>query len=208
PALWDAATAPASFSFMACSGANTSDVRSGQVSALHADTTLVSITVGGNDAGFSSVITACVERGTSGCKTATDNAIDYVLSTLGASLDSTYSAIRSAAPAAKVLVLGYPHLYAVPGDCVVGLSDTSRGYLNHAADVLDGTIATHAQSAGFHFVDVRSQFSGHEICTPDRWLNSLTYPVESSYHPNKAGQAKGYYPRMSSAAASSVAARS
>jgi hypothetical protein len=28
------------------------------------------------------------------------------------------------------------------------------------------------------------------------WLNSLTWPVSESYHPNKNGQSKGYLPAL------------
>ena len=52
PVRWADSNSPASFTSVACSGATTSDVLSGQVSALSARTTLVSITIGGNDAGF------------------------------------------------------------------------------------------------------------------------------------------------------------
>src|SRR5271169_7069851 len=56
PEQWAAANSPATFTSAACSGATTADVLSGQVSALSVSTTLVSITIGGNDAGFSSVM--------------------------------------------------------------------------------------------------------------------------------------------------------
>src|SRR5690242_18081032 len=68
PALWQKANAPASFTFAACSGAKTSDVISSQLSSLSASTTLVSITIGGNDAGFSSIMETCVLKSTSSCE--------------------------------------------------------------------------------------------------------------------------------------------
>src|SRR3954470_21009338 len=43
-ALWASSHAPASFKFVACSGAKTSDVKAGQISALTTSTTLASIT--------------------------------------------------------------------------------------------------------------------------------------------------------------------
>ena len=60
PALWDAASQPASYVSEACSGATTATVLSSQLGALSSATTLVSITVGGNDVGFSSVMETCV----------------------------------------------------------------------------------------------------------------------------------------------------
>src|ERR1700682_1754044 len=48
-----------SLSFQACSGAKTTDVNSKQLGPLSSSTSLVTITIGGNDAGFSNVIINC-----------------------------------------------------------------------------------------------------------------------------------------------------
>src|SRR5689334_24893642 len=45
--------------FQACSGATTATVTSNQLGALSSTTKFVTMSVGGNDAGFSSVITEC-----------------------------------------------------------------------------------------------------------------------------------------------------
>jgi lysophospholipase L1-like esterase len=188
----------ASLSFQACSGAKTSDVLNGQVSALSASTNLVSITVGGNDAGFSGVMEDCILQGDSGCQTAVTNAEHYVATTLPGLLDNVYSTIKSKAPKAHVVVLGYPHFYKIGGSCSVGLSDTSRGYINGGADALDTVIEKEATNAGFAFADVRPAFTGHEICSGSAWLHSVTYPIDESYHPTATGQASGYYPTFTS----------
>src|SRR5689334_20638253 len=49
--------------FRACSGAKVSDVTANQLSALSASTAYVTISVGGNDAGFTSVLTTCAQPG-------------------------------------------------------------------------------------------------------------------------------------------------
>src|SRR3954453_21255272 len=56
PSLVAANRPNTSLVFAACSGATTSDVLNNQVSSLTSTTKFVTITVGGNDAGFSSVI--------------------------------------------------------------------------------------------------------------------------------------------------------
>ncbi|MFD2419283.1 SGNH/GDSL hydrolase family protein [Amycolatopsis pigmentata] len=188
----------AALSFQACSGAKTTDVLNNQVGALSSSTNLVSITVGGNDAGFSTVMETCVLEGESACKDAVTSAEDYVRTTLPSRLDAVYSAIKSKAPKAHVVVLGYPHFYKIGGSCIVGLSDTSRGYINGGADTLDTTIQKEASNAGFTFGDVRPAFTGHEICSGDSWLNSVTYPIDESYHPTAAGQKGGYLPTFKS----------
>ena len=189
----------ASLSFQACLGAKVADVQNTQAAALSSRTDLVSVTVGGNDAGFTSVMENCILRGDAGCKTAVTNAIAFVEETLPGRLDSLYSTIRSKAPNAEVVVLGYPHFYKIGGSCSVGLSDTSRGYLNSGADALDTVIEKEATNAGFTFADVRPAFTGHEICSGSPWLHSVTWPVDESYHPTASGQASGYYPTFTAA---------
>ncbi|WP_031467000.1 SGNH/GDSL hydrolase family protein [Sciscionella sediminilitoris] len=205
PKLWADANKPASFSFVACLGAKTGDVLSDQLSALSSSTSLVSINIGGNDAGFTPTLTSCITGGDAGCKTATDKAIDYVHKTLPGQLDTTYQKIKAAAPNAKLVVLGYSRLYKIGGSCSVGLSDTSRGYINNAADELDTEIAARAKAAGATFADVRSAFAPHLICTSDPWLHSTTWPVDESYHPNKKGQSEGYLPAFSAASKAAAA---
>jgi hypothetical protein len=107
-----------------------------------------------------------------------------------------YAAIRQRSPSARVVVLGYPRFYKVPGSCVVGLSDTKRSAINSGADTLTQVTSGRAAAAGFTYVDMRTSWTGHEICSGDLWLNSLTWPVEESYHPNKNGQSKGYLPAL------------
>lgn len=195
PYLWKNAHSPSSFDFAACSGAQTTDVINNQLGGLNSSTTLVSITIGGNDAGFANTMETCVLLGESACLSSVAADENYANTTLPGRLDAVYSAIHSKAPNAHVVVLGYPHLYQVPGNCIFGISDTSRSAINQAADVLDGVIAKRAANAGFTFEDVRGLFAGHEICGDyDQWLNSTTWPVYESYHPNASGQAYGYLP--------------
>ncbi|MFI0407386.1 SGNH/GDSL hydrolase family protein [Actinomadura sp. 3N508] len=200
--LWAAAN-KASFKFAACSGATTTTVISGQLGSLSSSTTLVSITVGGNDAGFSDVMQTCVLKSESTCKTRAAQAETYMKDTLPGRLDSVYSKIRAKSPSARVVVLGYPRLYKIVNVCA-GLSNGKRTALNHAADTLDGVIAKAAGRAGFTWSDVRDEFSGHELCSGDDWLNAVTIPIESSYHPTARGHRLGYLPALTGSARTAV----
>ena len=96
----------------ACSGAKVADVRSTQLSALTASTSYVTISVGGNDAGFTNVLTTCaMPSWASNCNGAIDGAQRIINGTIPASLGSLYASIRSAAPNAKVVVVGYPRIF-------------------------------------------------------------------------------------------------
>jgi lysophospholipase L1-like esterase len=196
PQLWANTHAPSSFAFAACSGAKTADVLSGQVGSLSASTTLVTISIGGNDAGFTDVITTCTLGSDSTCVNRVNQAKTFATSELPARLDNVYSTIKQRSPAARVIVLGYPRFYKVPGSCGVGLSDTKRSAINSGADTLASVTSARAAAAGFTFVDIRTNWTNHEICSGDVWLNSLTWPVGESYHPTKNGQSKGYLPAL------------
>jgi lysophospholipase L1-like esterase len=172
------------------------------VSALSTSTTLVSITIGGNDAGFSSVMETCVLESTSSCLKALTAAQAYVADELPARLDTTLQTIRDHAPKAKIVVLGYPDLYDLSkSSSCIGLSTADRTALNQGAGDLDSALATAAATEGDTFADVRSEFAGHEICDSSSWLHSVDiFSISSSYHPTASGQDLGYLPAFTRAA--------
>lgn len=124
-----------------------------------------------------------------------------------------YAAIAQRAPNAKIIVLGYPRLFAAPtNDCDVPASAAT--FLNSMGDQLNqsisGAVAAEAVSGvNIHFInpdspgDGTSGFTGHELCaavgTNTPWLNNLSLiplpdgsgtqiPSAGSFHPNQAGQ--------------------
>jgi lysophospholipase L1-like esterase len=202
PALWAKANSPASFTFAACSGATTSDVVSSQLSSLSTSTTLVSITIGGNDVGFSTIMETCVLRSTSSCESAVSTGEKYASGTLPGLLNTTLADIRSHAPNAKIIVLGYPDFYDLNAKLCLGLSNADHLALDNGINDLDKVIETAAADNGDTFADVRSQFSGHELCDSAGWLNSVDLlDIDSSYHPTATGQRDGYLPAFTAAAA-------
>ncbi|MFG1808755.1 SGNH/GDSL hydrolase family protein [Streptomyces sp. NPDC049040] len=194
PALWAGAHSPSSFTFAACSGAVTSDVTGSQLGGLNSSTGLVTVTIGGNDAGFSDVITTCVTGSDSTCVNRVNTAEAFVRNTLPGRLDTVYNAIHAKAPNARVVVLGYPDMYTLNVFCI-GMSATKHQKIDEAADVLDSTTASVAAAHGFVFGDVRSTFKGHELCSGDDYLHSLVIsPSWESYHPTATGHSAGYLP--------------
>jgi lysophospholipase L1-like esterase len=202
PEQWAAAHAPASFTSVACAGATTANVLSSQVSALNANTTLVSITIGGNDAGFSNVMETCVLSSTSTCLNRVATAEAFVANQLPALLNKTLTTIRADAPSAAVVVLGYPDLYDLSkSSTCIGLSTSDRTALNQGANALDSALQAAAAANRDTFADVRGQFAGHNICDSNSWLHSVDiFALSSSYHPTAAGQELGYLPVFSRAA--------
>jgi lysophospholipase L1-like esterase len=195
PYLWKNAHAPSSFADTSCSGAVTTDVTNYQLGPLNSSTGLVSITIGGNDAGFADAMTVCVTGSDADCVNRINQAENYARYTLPARLDSVYNAIRARAPYARVVVLGYPHFYDTSAWFCVGLSDTKHKKINEGSDVLDSVTATRASAHGFVFGDVRPTFSGHELCSGDDYLHALVVsPSWETYHPTALGHSNGYLP--------------
>ncbi|HEX8856296.1 MAG TPA: GDSL-type esterase/lipase family protein [Thermoleophilaceae bacterium] len=181
-----------SFSFVACGGAKTQDVLNNQVSALSSGTEFATISIGGNDAGFSSVITKCAQPIVS-CDGDINNAQSFIQNTLPGRLDNVYNQIRSRAPNAVVGVVGYPRLFNGE-DCNLGtfFSSSEMTRLNQTADLLANVTRARAQAHGFTFVDARPAFIGHAVCDNVEWLNGLSNPTSESYHPNRTGHSSGY----------------
>jgi lysophospholipase L1-like esterase len=192
----DAAALGLSLTFRACSGATVADVTNTQLSALSSTTAYVTVSVGGNDAGFADVLTECAKPGwMSNCNGAIDHAQYVINDVLPSRLATLYSSIRAKAPNARVIVVSYPRLFNGE-DCnaFTWFSPSEESRLNYTADLLDTKTANVAVSKGFTFANPTNRFVGHAVCDDVEWVNGLSSPVSESYHPNIAGHRDGYVP--------------
>lgn len=194
--LWANTHEVSSFKYAACGGATTQSMTD-QFASLDAGTDLVSITIGGNDVGFANTMVTCVTGSDTSCVNAVNNGIEAARTTLPGRLDATYATIRTRAPNATVVVLGYPYLVEPNGTC---LSATKRAALNRGSDELAAVISARAAAAGARYVDARAHFAGHGACGPSPWINSFSlFRLAESFHPNATGYAQGYLPLLNSA---------
>jgi lysophospholipase L1-like esterase len=186
-----------SLSFRACSGATTSSLLAEQLGTLSSTTNIVTVTIGGNDAGFSSIVTQCALPWS--CEGELTTAESFIRNTLPGRLDNVYASIRSRAPNASVIVLGYPRLF-MGVDCNAGtfFSTTEMTRMNLIADLLSSVTQARATAAGDTFKSAIAPFTGHAVCSSSEWLNGLSNPVEESFHPNRAGHSSGYEPLVRS----------
>jgi len=185
----DAARISATLSFKACSGAQTGGVLNNQLGTLGTDTDYVTVQVGGNDAGFSSVITTCAQPSwASNCNAAIDKAQAFIRAMLPGRLDNVYSSIHAKAPNASVVVVGYPRLFNGQ-DCNAGtwFSPAEMTRLNATADLLNSTTKSRADAQGDAFVNPTNAYLGHAVCDAAEWVNGLANPIRESYHPNVKG---------------------
>jgi len=175
--------------YQACSGADTFDVLANQVGALGEDTTYVTMTVGGNDVGFSPVVTECaLPWWISDCYGAIGQSRSILTGALPGRFDSVFSAVASKAPNAAVVVGGYPRLFNGQ-DCswATFFSRREMRALNAATDDLDALIQQRSTANGLDYVDPRPAFDDHAVCDDEEWINGFTFPVGESFHPNRAG---------------------
>ena len=177
--------------FRACSAATIADVLALQLEPFPADTQLVTITIGANDADFGNVLSTCLFDAPADCDSRVDRAERYMRQQLRGRLRRVFDAIRGRAPQATVIVAGYPRLVArLPwcgGDGT--LADREQRRLNEASDVLARTTAAEVRRhPGFRFADVRTAFDGHEVCSSAPWIHGAGSSI-SAFHPNVHGYA-------------------
>jgi lysophospholipase L1-like esterase len=204
------------FASFACSGAETAEVvrsdsgrneaerQVAQRERLRKVTApeLVTVTIGGNDVGFVKVLRACVIRLRACHKTfgaRGGDVLDQRISSLEQDLPSVYRRIRSAAPTARLLVVGYPRLFTrrpVLLNCAALIGAISRGeakYLNAKGAALNGAVRRAASSVGADFIDIEDALTAHELsCSPFRWVHRLTFLRDGvvspySFHPTARG---------------------
>jgi lysophospholipase L1-like esterase len=175
--------------FEACSGAKSPEVNEKQLGKLSSSTALVTLTIGGNDAGFSNVIINCALYYFT-CGSAISEGNEFIAKKLPALLETTYKDIRAKATTAKVIVLGYPKLFTKEGKtCNTNfLTSGNEKKINESAEKLDAVVKARAEALKFTFVNPTSAFEAHAVCASEEWLNGQSDPLEESYHPNVKGQ--------------------
>jgi lysophospholipase L1-like esterase len=168
-------------------------VLTGAPGGLTLDTDLVTLSVGGNDAGFSVVAGVCAFQRIEVCAQAVQQSQGAMRTTVAASLDTVYAQLRRAAPNATVVVTGYPRLFspefANPGP----LSAEAQALFNAATDTLNAVIEAKAEAAGFQYVDVVDEFEGHGIGSPDPWITFSGLGAPDDLHPTAVGYQEGYF---------------
>ncbi|MGW6455707.1 golvesin C-terminal-like domain-containing protein [Streptomyces sp. NPDC055078] len=186
------------YQFIACSGARHYNVlRDGQYGELpqieqgylDQHTTLVPLSIGGNDARFADIIRECITALTV-CNNNSIKDVDphdgkengqqtgpmdqwapkWLNEKIRPRLVGMLSAIQTRAPFAKIVLMGYPRLLEGSGGCVTGIGTEEAPWLNRMAD----TLATEMQGAvndaralygmNVSFSDPRHDFAGKAIC--------------------------------------------
>jgi len=199
----------ATFKDVSCSGAQTDDffaaqdvtpgpANPAQLTAVDARTKVVTLTVGGNDIGFTDIVKNCAVSlpWDAGCKG------DYVhdgrdelsekIAAVGAPLDRVLAGIKQRAPKAKGFVVGYPTVLPETGTgCypTVPILPDDVVYLRAKVKELNALLKSRALAAGMTYVDVATPSIGHDFCAGSaKWVEGLVPTnVAAPVHPNAAG---------------------
>jgi lysophospholipase L1-like esterase len=173
----------------ACSGASVADVPA-QLAGVSPSTALVTLTIGGIDAGSTTVLQGCApDPAAVLCQQVLD-ASAAQLAVLGPKLVGLYTAIAAALPSAKVVVLNYPLLFN-PGALPLGdLVNSSNAVLN---SVIQGAVAA-TGNPRVSLVDVTQEFNGHGIGARVPYIsyNPADLLAPPNFHPNALGNLLGY----------------
>ncbi|MGI5120828.1 SGNH/GDSL hydrolase family protein [Marinactinospora thermotolerans] len=203
--------------FLACSGQRGNAMleslgtTDSQLDRVTAHASLVTIGIGGNDLGFTSVLKTCMLRVPlldSGACIGQEEEIDRRMGAFEETFEELIGEVRDRAPDARVVVLGYPRLFPTePTGMYYTLTSSDQVWLNEtverfndqiraAVDITDTEIAEAGQTGSVEFVDVYDALAGHEVGSEDPWVNGvllrdLTEGLKidrSTFHPNAAGQ--------------------
>ncbi|MGW0802918.1 SGNH/GDSL hydrolase family protein [Nonomuraea sp. NPDC002799] len=198
--------------FYACSGATTRQLLSGQyghppqITRVGPSTGLVTLSIGGNDAGFTKVLTGCIVKlPWSAACVDQDVAVARRIEQLGPDLLRVLRELRTRAPNARVIVLGYPRPFPeTPSESVDNLSAEDQRWLNGMTRRLndqvgsvvagfDRAIAAFDAPGSVEYIDAYEAFTGHEVGRTQPFLNGLNVDMEQlqvnarSYHPTGDG---------------------
>jgi lysophospholipase L1-like esterase len=196
-----------------CGGATTEDMDTSQgpgipaqLDAVRATTSLVTLGIGGNDLGFSTIATNCAAYTPWGptrvgwsCRAhysaGGDDQLAVAAGGVEARVARVLGEIRVRAPRAAVFVVGYPDIVPPTGSgCWPRLPFTAGdvGFLRGTEAELDSALATAAAGAGDHYVDTATPSADHSACAPSatRWVEPVV-PSRGSYplHPDATGMA-------------------
>jgi lysophospholipase L1-like esterase len=206
-------SSPGAWGFWACSGARIADMihasneNPREIAQLdhiappgrsNPGVDLVTLTIGGNDAQFSSATSGCffarIVPGLETCQADWRLRVRNEVARLRTTLPPLYRAIRARAPRARILVLGYPNPFppSMPArsPCRAWLESADLRWLHRAVDALNASVRASAAAAHVTYL-APTGFVGHDACSKSPWFNGL-YVLPTmfrySFHPNVLGQ--------------------
>ena len=187
---------------VSCSGATTANTvepqqgRTGtvppQLGALRRGTDLVTIGLGGNDGRlFATMTMRCTKLAAADptgrpCADALGADLPAALTQVHRNLVGVVRDVRTRAPHARVLLVGYPEIVPATGSCRdLPLATGDYAYARQVIEGLNRAVRGAAADTKAEYVDVWADTRGHSICAADPWINGRVTSAERAlaYHP-------------------------
>jgi hypothetical protein len=194
---------------VSCSGATTTNITQpqsttvgtnpAQDSVLTSTTNVVTLQMGGNDIGFTSILEGCATVWPFGspCKDKYDpNGNDQLLARINATapkIAASILTIKARAPHAAVFVVGYGDILPSSGSgCwpVMPFAFGDVSYLNATEVELNAMLAAVAGANGATYIDTYTPSKAHNACTGSgtRWIEPIVPATAAApVHPNALG---------------------
>jgi lysophospholipase L1-like esterase len=173
----------------ACSGASIADVPA-QLSGLSPSTKLVTITIGGIDAGSNEVLAACAPDLAAPICVETIQASTQRLAVVGPQLAGLYTTIAAAFPQARIVAMNYPLLFHPE---ILPLGDLYNASTALVNSTIQGAVAA-TGNPRISYTDVTQEFAGHGIGSraPYIYFDPANPVAPPNFHPNALGNSFGY----------------
>lgn len=207
------AVGPQTFVDISCGGATTANMTQSQsvplatnppqFSALTPDTDLVTLTIGGNDIGFASIVATCAGLSVTNpfgnpCQRHyTSGGTDQLVAAIAATapkVDAVLAGIQARAPQARIVVVGYLRILPPTRGCwpLVPIAAGDVPWLDTIEHDLNVMLGDEAAAHGALSVNP-GETTGHDACQSPakKWVEGLipTSTAIVPVHPNGAGQA-------------------
>jgi lysophospholipase L1-like esterase len=174
-----------------------------QLDALSDDVDLVTLGISGNDIGFGEIMVTCALHSlvlpiTAPCRdyyTRNGDELGSRIEATAPKVAAVLADIRERAPAARVLVVGYPVILPAAGPgCwpLVPIAVGDVAWLTMVEGRLNAMLADEAAEAGATFVDTYSSSVGHDVCRlpGQKWVEGFVPTAPAApVHPNALGMA-------------------
>ncbi|MEW2489095.1 SGNH/GDSL hydrolase family protein [Streptomyces sp. NPDC048411] len=210
PSLVARSSAATTLTDVTCSGATTADMTTPQgtaapqLDAVNRHTDLVTLTIGGNDIGFTTVMGTCAKLSATDPAGApcrdhlTGSGTDQVTESIAATTPKVAAVIRGIhhrAPHARVVLVGYPDIFPEDGvgctSASVPLAAGDFAYLRDKEKELNSMLARQARLSGAKYVNTYAPTVGHDLCAPagERWIETFAPQSPAApLHPNTRGE--------------------
>ncbi|MFI9237609.1 SGNH/GDSL hydrolase family protein [Streptomyces sp. NPDC053079] len=186
---------------------------------LDENTSLVTISIGGNDSRFSKIISKCIFGGIGLPEVCQEGTLDgdgealkdaqpkVMKGKVRAAVAETLKAIHKKAPNAKIVLMGYPILLEKGGQCIIGIGTAEAPWINEMGELMlqvmdDATADANAAGANVAFSNPKEFFKGKAVCGDPESVHGIVTDKTPGDNPSTKEQpasAQSFHPKTEGA---------